>query len=301
MIARPHTRLAAAVAVVLVVIAVMYGVFALLLAVLALGTATGLVLACQFGVMSLVNRSDPCVKPSLRDLLIAWWHESVAAVRLFGISQPWLADSEKDCLPPKAQGRTGVVFVHGFLCNRGIWLRWMRSLRRDDTAFVTVDLRPLFADIEDYADTVAAAVRTVQQQTGRSVVVVAHSMGGLVVRHCLRAQEPLPIAAVVTIATPHQGTWLARWGMGINAKQMRHKADWLQRLGTEVAPPFHCFWSNCDNIVFPASSATLSGADNIHLNGVAHLEMVDDPRVIALVDGLLAASDDVPVSAFSSA
>ena len=44
---------------------------------------------------------------------------------------------------------------------------------------------------------------------------------------------------------------------------------------------FVCFYSHCDNIVFPPSTAILSGADNRHLPGVAHLALVLDPRVVS--------------------
>ena len=43
--------------------------------------------------------------------------------------------------------------------------------------------------------------------------------------------------------------------------------------------PFTCWYSNCDNIVFPASVATLPGADNRFVPGVAHVELAFDERV----------------------
>jgi hypothetical protein len=39
-----------------------------------------------------------------------------------------------------------------------------------------------------------------------------------------------------------------------------------------------CFYSHCDNIVFPPSTAMLDGADNRHLVGVAHVHMVNRPE-----------------------
>ena len=66
---------------------------------------------------------------------------------------------------------------------------------------------------------------------------------------------------------------------------MRPDSDWLRRLAA-VEPPnrsagFTCFYSHCDNVVMPASSATLAGADNRHLSGIAHLQMIDRPEVFA--------------------
>jgi triacylglycerol lipase len=60
---------------------------------------------------------------------------------------------------------------------------------------------------------------------------------------------------------------------------MRLQSRWLQALqdaeGGRQASRCVCFFGHCDNIVFPASTATLPGADNRHLAAVAHVHMVD--------------------------
>jgi len=44
-----------------------------------------------------------------------------------------------------------------------------------------------------------------------------------------------------------------------------------------------CFWSRCDNIVFPTRNATLEGADNREVAGAPHVAMVFHPAVFAEV------------------
>jgi len=63
-------------------------------------------------------------------------------------------------------------------------------------------------------------------QTHDSIVVIGHSMGGLVAEHA--AALGAPIDAVVTIGTPHQGHFLSRFGplrvmrdMGTNSAYLR--------------------------------------------------------------------------------
>ena len=72
---------------------------------------------------------------------------------------------------------------------------------------------------------------------------------------------------------------------------MRLDGDWVQALATgepaQRARLFTCFYSHCDNIVFPASAATLPGADNRHLRGTAHVHMLRHPAVLAEVLRLL--------------
>jgi hypothetical protein len=60
--------------------------------------------------------------------------------------------------------------------------------------------------------------------------------------------------------------------------------DW-QRALEALEPQAHferftCFYSHCDNIVFPASTATLPGADNRHVSGTAHVHLADHPQVL---------------------
>ena len=96
-------------------------------------------------------------------------------------------------------------------------------------------------------------------------------------------EDPNPACArVVTIGTPHRGTWLGRFSHTSNGRQMRLEGDWVRALAQERPPvPFTCWSSNCDNVVFPASAATLPGADNRMLRGVAHVELAFEPQVFA--------------------
>ena len=41
-----------------------------------------------------------------------------------------------------------------------------------------------------------------------------------------------------------------------------------------------CWYSNGDNAVYPPAAATLDGADNRFIAGVAHVEMAFDARVL---------------------
>jgi len=149
-------------------------------------------------------------------------------------------------------------------------------------------LEPAFGRIDDWVPAIERAVADLQQRTGRPPLVVAHSMGGLATRAWLAAQPDAAAAdarvhRVITIATPHHGTWMARFGHTPNARQMRIGGRWLAALAAAEPPQRHarftCFYGHADNIVFPARTATLAGADNIHLPAVAHVAMVEHPAV----------------------
>ena len=65
---------------------------------------------------------------------------------------------------------------------------------------------------------------------------------------------------------------------------MRRQGQWLQQLAQDEhegrLKRFTCFYSNCDNIVFPASTAMLPGADNRLVTGEAHVDMAFNPSVM---------------------
>ena len=247
-----------------------------------------LFLALEFFLLAFVHRDDPAPRATPAQLVRAWWGEVLSAPRVFCWRQPFRSQAAPDHLPRNAAGRLGVVLVHGFVCNRGFWNPWMGRLRRAGVPFVAVNLEPVFGRIDDYVPIIEAAVAQLRLSTGRAPLVVAHSMGGLAVRTWLsRCAEARPVEHVLTIGSPHEGTWLARFGVTPNGLQMRRPNAWLdalraaelQRSGETAYARFTCFYSHCDNIVFPPSTATLPGADNRHVPGSAHVHLADQPAV----------------------
>jgi triacylglycerol esterase/lipase EstA (alpha/beta hydrolase family) len=207
----------------------------------------------------------------------AWWGEVLTGLRVFGWRQPFrsneLADASSD-----RPGRRGVLLVHGFVCNRGMWNPWMRRLQALGTPYIAVNLEPIFGSIDRYVQTIDAAVARLERATRCAPVVVAHSMGGLAVRAWLQQRvSERRVHSVVTIGTPHAGTWLARFAMTTNGRQMRESSQWLQQLqareSRDCRALFTCYFGHCDNIVFPARNATLPDAANRHVPGVAHVHL----------------------------
>jgi triacylglycerol lipase len=253
-----------------------------------------LVLAAEFLILGRVVRSDPVPTPTAAQLLRAWGAETMDALRVFCWRQPFRWRAEPDFLAPGVHGKRGAVFLHGFVCNRGFWTPWLTRLRASGHAFEAVNLEPVFGSIDDYAGIVDAAVRRVTEATGLPPVIVCHSMGGLAARAWLRRTgEPQRVHRIVTIASPHHGTWLARFSQLPNGRQMRWQGPWLQELerdeATRTLPFFTCWYSNCDNIVFPPSTAALPHADNRLLLGSAHVDLAFRAEVmdatLAMVTG----------------
>ena len=257
------------------------------------------VLALEFLLLAAVARTDTTPRPTAPELVGAWWGESVQLYRVFGWRQPFRWNAIDDHLPGGTSSAGGVVFLHGFVCNRGFWNPWMHALRDRGIPHVAVNLEPVFGRIDDYVSIIDGAVARVAQASGRPPVLVCHSMGGLAARAWLRATaNRAGVAQVVTIGSPHHGTWLGRFSHSPNGDQMRMASRWLQQLAADESvltrsPRFTCWYSNCDNIVFPTSTATLRGADNRLVRGVAHVELAFVPEVLA---GTLALVTGDPVN-----
>jgi predicted alpha/beta hydrolase family esterase len=255
-------------------------------------TGYGGVLALEFAALRRSYEPGDVAAPTAMQLICAWCVEVGAGPRVFLWRQPFRSRAEPDHVPAESPGRRGVLLVHGFFCNRGLWNHWMRRLRARGIPHVAVNLEPVFGSIDaDYRATIESAVQRLYRGCGLPPVIVAHSMGGLAVRAWLAGAGPSSWHRIVTIASPHAGTRLGHLGPppnpDLNLGQMREGSAWLHRLAaaetTGERGRFVCFWSHCDNIVFPTRTATLAGADNRHLPVTPHVHMVEHPEVFAEV------------------
>ncbi len=231
--------------------------------------------------------------------------EIVAMVVVYSWLQPlapWLRRPPRhthmgggaDDLPP-------VILVHGFLCNSGYWW-WLRrylgaaGFRR----IYSVELEPLLVDIDELGDALAARVQEVRARTAASrVLLVGHSMGGLVIRAYLRhPPHAAAVQGVVTLAAPHQGSKLAWLAIGRNGAQMRSDSVWLRVLAADEQsakrPSMVSIFSWHDNLVAPHESAVLPGAAAVGVPEIGHLAVGFSARVAALVVEYLRAYASAP-------
>ncbi len=190
--------------------------------------------------------------------------------------------------PDTAQtGQLPVIFVHGFCCNSGFWHKYVERFQKAwGGHLATVDLEPLYNEIEEYAPVISRRIDALLELSGEQrCLVVCHSMGGLAIRHLLREEnERSKIAGVITLGTPHSGTLLANYAMADNVRQMRRFSTWLEQLTSDEThyslPPFEALVGTHDNIVSPQECAAFDRATNTYMFGISHLAMaLNDPVI----------------------
>ncbi|WP_420225983.1 esterase/lipase family protein [Pigmentiphaga litoralis] len=231
-----------------------------------------------------------------RGFLRAWPGEVVISLRNMYLDIPWRG-GWRAVVPARSRG--AILLVHGYGCNRGVWrgfFGWLGSLGYTVDA---IDLSPPQASIDDFGKQVLAGARDLCHRASvDDVIIIAHSMGGLAARAALRHDPHAPIRHVITIATPHRGTYHARMGRGICATEMVPDGPWLTQLN--AALPVHhpglfsCVASRHDNIVSPLDQALLPGAHTFVCERVGHMRLMYHPAarsyIAARLDALAPAS-----------
>lgn len=92
---------------------------------------------------------------------------------------------------PANPGTLPVLLVHGYVCNSGIWASMRRFLEANGVPTCTHNLEPVYTGIDNYTEGLAARIEDICNKSGAArLIIVAHSMGGLAARACLRAGAP---------------------------------------------------------------------------------------------------------------
>lgn len=224
--------------------------------------------------------------PEARLGLKATLHLYGVELWVVGVSWPLMALHgllHRDPRPTPA--RRPVLLIHGVLVNDGVWVGFRRYLsRRGIGPIYTINYGPPLADIELFAEQLDKKIEAIRGVTGAErVVLVSHSMGGLVARAYLRRFGGARVARLITLGTPHHGSVLAYMFPGRDLAQMHPGNPWLVELnGHETAPPpapITSIWSRHDSMVAPQASSVLASAENIALIGVAHNALLADLEV----------------------
>jgi hypothetical protein len=116
-------------------------------------------------------------------------------------------------------------------------------------------------------------------------------MGGLAIRAWMRAHGTARAALAVTLGTPHVGTQLSPDARARNGKQMVWHSDWLADLAASESAAtrslFRIAITPQDAIVFPQLDQVLPGVVPEVFNGLGHVQLCSNARVMDWVNAQL--------------
>jgi triacylglycerol lipase len=190
---------------------------------------------------------------------------------------------------------TPVLLVHGYFSNRGIWWRFRKRLADAGLGPIyAVTLSPLWGSIDEMVPQLATKIEAICKQSGHeNLIVIAHSMGGLVTRAYMASSPnaPASIKQLITLASPHTGTQMANFGVGQCVGEMNMKSGWLAALErseeTIPHPPTVSIYTLNDDLVYPPENSRLAWAENIPVAAIGHVGLLFSKaiaeRVIAAI------------------
>lgn len=226
---------------------------------------------------------------SIRQAIRLFFGEFRATMTASSLDMPFHTFSKHVANKPAA---LPVLLIHGYGCNSGYWHTMSKALADANITHYAIDMEPVIGSIDEYVPMIHAAVERICRENGHGkIVIVAHSMGGLAARAYLRDHGSGRIAKAVTLGTPHHGTALARFGIGVNTQQMLWIVSeqeglcspWLRGLAAAEDKGTYqqivSLYSHHDNIIAPQTSSHLDGARNIEFRGIGHVALAMHPAI----------------------
>lgn len=191
---------------------------------------------------------------------------------------------------------TPILLLHGMADNRSIFTLLRLGLRRRGFGQVTTMNYSIFTgDVRVAAAQLAQEVERLIAETGyERIHVVGHSMGGLIARYYVtRLGGDAHVHTLVTLGTPHQGTYTAYGWNSQLTKQLRPGSPLMRELQQPVRhcrTRFLCYWSDLDQMIFPQRMAALEHPDlavtNVEMHAVGHMSL---PIMQSVVHGISSA------------
>ena len=185
---------------------------------------------------------------------------------------------------PRGQATTGVLFVPGVGANGSQFLTMKRALEPYAQWFGSFEYSSL-RHPRAIAEALAEYLDEVAPQSG-SLVVIGHSLGGLLLRIVLQGEAvPDNVRGWVSICAPLHGTWRSRLALSPSLRALAPDSD-LMRDVLAGAPGLGrlegrilTVGARRDQMISPHTSAFLDDFPRLELEHVAHAGSLLDRRV----------------------
>lgn len=205
--------------------------------------------------------------------------------------------------PLSSDGNTPIILIHGYRHDNSGWTPFRSALEEEKIGPVFApNLLDPCGDIREMAHEIAAIVQYVHKKTGKPVILIGHSMGGLVAAYATQHLVPEGmIRASLSIGTPLKGTRLSRYGYGIAAFQMRHQNEFVNNLHIQMLynprTEYFCFGGARDPVIKPTSACLLRSSKqdpkhNTLFPDTGHAALLFDSEIIATLISVVKSLDN---------
>jgi len=189
--------------------------------------------------------------------------------------------------PPPTLTHNPILFVHGYNGNSGTWTTMVSRFKADgwtDAELVNWSYNYRQSNATTAAQ-IAQKVDSILLVTGATKVdIITHSMGPLSARYYVRnLGGDGKVDALVSLGGANHGTATANFCFDMSCVEMRPNSTFLTNLNsideTWGTPRYATWWSNCDEVINPRSSALLTGATNTQTACISHSALHEDAGV----------------------
>lgn len=185
------------------------------------------------------------------------------------------------------------ILVPGFSDDEGILRGLERYLQEAGLAAYAISPQPSdgTVEIEMLAQRLAATIE--QRFTADTMLnLVGFSMGGLICRSYLQQYGGAARAErLITVATPHQGTWTSYIYNRPACIQMRPGSQFLADLNQDLSAlqqlNVTSIWTPFDLTILPATSSYLPLGEMIQVWSPFHYTLLLDPRILQMITSRL--------------
>lgn len=188
-----------------------------------------------------------------------------------------------------SKNRNPVLLVHGINDTGAVFHRMAPYLTQRGWSVYDLDLMPSNGDLsldqlgQQVANSVAATFAPEQPFD-----LVGFSMGGIVSRYYVQCLGGINrVQRLITIASPHHGTWIAYLSDRLGCLQMRPDSAFIQQLNQKAVMleqlNFTSIWTPFDLMIVPANSSQMQVGQNVQVPVLTHAGMITDAMSLEVV------------------